>query len=313
MNEIRKDYILDRWSYIASDRGKRSKQFEENKKLENNSACFFCQGNENLTPPEIGRTGDNENWLVRWFPNKFSAVDEKADVKIKVSNKFYTAGKAFGYHEVIAETPDHNRQLADLSENEIKEVLRVYSSRMKDLSKRKNIKYVQIFKNSGAEAGTSIIHTHTQIIATTIIPRLIREEIEARKKYKKCPYCDIIKKEEKSERKIYADDNFVAFAPFAPRFNFEAWIFPRKHYKNITELNKEEFESLAKAFKKILSKLASIGAPYNFYLHYSPKKEDLHFHFEITPRMNTWAGFELATESYVIINSPEDAAKFYRE
>jgi len=313
MIEVRKDYILDRWSYIASDRGKRVQQFEKSEDLKKDSACFFCPGNENLTPPEIGRVGDSENWLVRWFPNKFSAVDGNADVKIKTFDKYYTAGKAFGYHEIIAETPDHKRQLADLNKDEIKEVLQVYSSRMKDLSKRKNIKYVQIFKNSGAEAGTSIIHTHTQIIATTIIPRLVREEIEARKKYKKCPYCDIIKKEEKSARKIYADNNFVAFAPFAPRFNFEAWIFPKKHYKNITELNDTEFESLAKAFKKILSKLASINAPYNFYLHYSPKKEDLHFHFEITPRLNKWAGFELATESYVIINSPEDAAKFYRE
>lgn len=314
MIELRKDYILDRWSYIAVDRGKRLQQFEKNAKDDNKSAaCFFCPGNESLTPPEIGRVGNGKNWKVRWFPNKFSAVDEKADVKIKTSDKYYIAGKAFGYHEVIAETPDHNRQLADLSKNEIKEVLRVYSSRMKDLSKKKNIKYVQIFKNSGAEAGTSIIHTHTQIIATTIIPRLVCEEVEALKRYKKCPYCDIVKKEEKKERLIYSDGNFAAFAPFAPRFNFEAWIFPKKHYKNITELNNAEFESLAEAFKKILSKLASINAPYNFYLHYSPKKEDLHFHFEITPRLNKWAGFELATESYVIITSPENAAKFYRE
>lgn len=314
MIEIRKDYILDRWSYIAKDRGKRAKQFKKSEEnISEGSACFFCPGNEKLTPPEIGRVGDGKSWEVRWFPNKFSAVDEKADVKIKTFDKYYTTGKAFGYHEIIAETPNHKKQLADLSEDEIKEVLQVYSSRMGDLNKRKNIKYVQIFKNSGAEAGTSIIHTHTQIIAATIVPRLVREKIEALKKYKKCPYCDIIKKEEKSERRIYSDDNFVAFAPFAPRFNFEAWIFPKKHYRNITELNGAEFESLAKAFKKILFKLASINAPYNFYLHYSPQGKDLHFHFEITPRLNKWAGFELATESYIIITSPEDAAKFYRE
>ena len=312
MIEIRKDYILDRWSYINADRGKRIKQFKKIAVDKKDSICFFCPGNENLTPPEIGRIGDSEKWQVRWFSNKFPAVDKKFKNKISTSNEYWTSGGAFGYHEVIAETPDHKKQLADLNENEIKNVLLAYSFRMKDLQKRKGIKYVQIFKNSGGEAGTSIIHTHTQIVATTIIPRLVQEKIEALKKFEKCPYCDIIKKEEKSKRQIYSDDNFVAFAPFAPRFNFEAWIFPKKHHRNITELNDTELESLARVFKKILSKLGEMNAPYNFYLHYSPRGKDLHFHFEITPRLNKWAGFELATESYVIITSPEDAAEFYK-
>lgn len=314
MIELRKDYILDRWSYIAAERGKRLQQLEKNTKDDNKSnACFFCPGNESLTPPEIGRIGDKENWKVRWFPNKFPAVEEKSSDKITTFDEFYTSGGAFGYHEIIAETPDHKRQLADLSEQEIKRVLEVYSLRVKKLSAKDKIKYAQIFKNSGPEAGTSLAHTHTQIVATNIIPRLIREKIEAVKKYKKCPYCDIIKKEGKSERFVYSNNDFLAFTPFAPRFNFEVWIFPKKHYKNITKLNGAEFESLAQAFKKVLSKLGEVNASYNFYLHYSPKGEDLHFHFEITPRMNKWAGFELATDSYVITISPEDAAKFYKE
>ncbi len=313
MIEIRKDYILDRWSYIAASREKRVKQFKKNGVVGKVSECFFCPGNENLTPPEIGRIGDSKKWQVRWFPNKFPAVDEKSKEKTLASKKHWISGEAFGYHEVIAETPNHEKQLADLNEADIKNVLLAYSLRMKDLQKRKGIKYVQIFKNSGIEAGTSIVHTHTQIVATTIIPKLVQEKIEALKKYKKCPYCDIIKKEEKSKRYIYSDNNFIVFAPFSPRFNFEAWIFPKKHYGNITELNDAELESLARVFKKILSKLGKINAPYNFYLHYSPSGKDLHFHFEITPRLNKWAGFELATESYIITTSPEDAAKFYRE
>ena len=313
MIELRKDYILDRWSYIAADRGKRVKQFKKIKANKKDSICFFCPGNEKLTPPEIGRIGDKENWKVRWFPNKFPAVEKPSNSKLKKVNKFYTSEQAYGFHDIIAETPDHKKQFADLSEKEIKNVLLAYIDRMKDLSKRNKIKYVQIFKNSGAEAGTSIIHTHTQVIATTIIPRLVREEIQALEKYKKCPYCDIIKLEEKSNRLIFSDDNFIAFTPYAPRYNYEAWIFPKKHYKNITELNDKELDSLARSFKIIISKLGTMNFPYNFYLHYSPKGKDLHFHFEITPRTNKWAGYELATESYVIITSPEDAAKFYKE
>lgn len=314
MIEIRKDYILDRWSYIATERGKRVKQFEkENKEDKEDLQCFFCPGNEKLTPPEIGRVGNEKEWKVRWFPNKFPIVSKEFKNKISTVDKYWTSGEAFGYHEVIPETSNHKQQLADLSEDEMQTVLQVYASRIKELQKKKGIKYVQLFKNSGEEAGTSIIHTHTQIVATTVVPRLVQEKISALKKYKKCPYCDIIKKEEKKNRFIWADDNFIAFTPFSPRFNFEVLIFPKKHYKNITELNELEFKSLAKVFNKILGKLGKINAPYNFYLHYSPRGKDLHFHFEITPRFSKWAGFELATESYVLVTSPEEAARFYRE
>jgi UDPglucose--hexose-1-phosphate uridylyltransferase len=313
MIELRKDYILDRWSYIAANRGKRPKQFKKSEKNSNERVCYFCPGNEHLTPPEIGRVEYKNGWKIRWFLNKFPAVSEDSKSRITMSDSYYSKGGAFGCHEIIVETSDHNKQLADLSVDEIKEVLEVYSLRIRELSKKEGIKYVQVFKNSGAEAGTSLVHSHTQIAATNIVPKLVKEEVAAAKKYKKCPYCDIIRKEEESDRLIFSNDDFVVFAPYAPRFNYEAWIFPRKHYSNITELKSMEFESLAKAFKKVLFKLGKINAPYNFYMHYSPKGENLHFHFEITPRMNKWAGFELATGSYVITISPEDAAEFYRE
>ena len=317
MIQLRKDYILNRWSYIASERGKRPQQVKENKvknkKKNKEDVCYFCPSSENLTPPEIGRTGTKDKWQVRWFLNKFPAVDENLKKEIETKNKFYTNGEAFGYHEIIAETPSHEKQLADLDVKEIEEVLKVYALRMKELSAKEGIKYVQIFKNSGAEAGTSLLHSHSQIIATNVIPGLIQEKIDAVKKYKSCPYCEIIKSEEKSKRFICANDDFICFAPYAPRFNYEVLIFPKKHYKNITELKETEFKNLAEIFKIILPKLEGANLSYNFYLHYSPNKEDLHFHFVIAPRVNTWAGFELASDSFIVKTSPEDAAEFYRE
>jgi len=312
MIELRKDYILDRWSYIALGRGKRPQETEADACSTTNAVCYFCPGNENLTPPEIGRVADGEKWKVRWFANKFPAVEPELHKEIEPGG-FYTKGEGFGFHEVIAETPDHTRQLANLSKEELKDVLKVYSQRMAELSQKEGVKYVQIFKNNGAEGGCSIAHSHSQIIAGNLVPCYVKEKIEAVKKYEQCPYCEIIETEEKSERFIFANESFLAFATFAPRFNYEVMIFPKKHYRNLTEISEKEFEDLAEAFEKILSKLAKIGAPYNFYLHVAPTGENLHFHFEITPRMNTWAGFELATESYVITTSPEEAAAFYRE
>ncbi|MFA6897612.1 MAG: galactose-1-phosphate uridylyltransferase [Patescibacteria group bacterium] len=313
MIELRKDYILDRWSYIALGRGKRPQETEAGTNSAANGVCYFCPGNENLTPPEIGRITQGEEWKVRWFVNKFPAVEPELQKEIGAENDFFVKGEGFGFHEVIAETPDHKRQLADLSREEICGVLKVYAQRMAELSQKDGVKYVQIFKNNGAEGGCSIAHSHSQIVAGNLVPRYVREKAEAVKKYAQCPYCEIIKEEEKGERFIFANENFLAFTSFAPRFNYEVMIFPKKHYRNITEIGEEEFGDLAEVFEKVLSKLAKIGAPYNFYLHVAPTGDDLHFHFEITPRINTWAGFELATESFVITVSPEEAAAFYRE
>lgn len=317
MIKLRKDYILNRWSYIASERGKRPQQIKgdkiKNRKNGEEDICYFCPGSENLTPPEIGRTGTKNKWQVRWFLNKFPAVSEDLKREVETKNKFYTNGEAFGFHEIIVETPDHKKQLADLSVKEIEKVLEVYALRMKELSAKDGIKYVQIFKNSGTKAGTSLVHSHSQIIATNVIPDLVQEKIDAVKKYKGCPYCDIIKSEEKSERFIYANDDFICFTPYAPRFNYEVLIFPKKHYENITGLKGTGFKNLAEIFKIILPKLEKINLSYNFYLHYSPVGKNLHFHFVIAPRVNTWAGFELATGFNIVKISPEEAAKFYQE
>ena len=149
-------------------------------------------------------------------------------------------------------------------------------------------------------------------MALTQIPKLVGEEIIAAKKYKKCPYCEIIRLESKSKRKIFETKSVLAFAPFASRFNYEVWIFPKQHKKTLSELNDYELKDFAAAIKKILLKLKKLNASYNLYLHYSPNKENLHFHIEIAPRIATWGGFELSTD--FIINSvmPEDAARFYR-
>lgn len=313
MIEIRKDYILDRWSYVAADRGKRPKQFEKDTKNVKENICYFCPGNEHLTPPEIGRIEDGDSWKVRWFPNKFPITDWNSAENILSTDKFHTKGGAFGYHEVIVENKDHDKQLADLNIADLTELFRIYAQRIKELSRRDDIEYVQLFKNNGEEAGTSLIHTHTQIVATNLIPKSIKEEMQAVKQHDKCPYCDIVLQEEKSERFIFSNEDFIVFSPFAPKFNYETWIFPRKHFLSMEDLKENEFKNLAEAFQKILSKLGAINAPYNFYLHQSPKNGELHFHYEITPRMNTWAGFELATDSYVITTSPEESAKFYKE
>jgi len=314
MRVLRKDYILERWVYYATERKSRRREFkeEEVKDISSSKTCFFCPGNEHLTPPEIGRLEHKNTWKIRWFPNKFPAVEKKGNARIKTKNKFIKEGKTYGLHEVIAETRDHKKQLADLSINHIKEIFDIYILRIKALSKLKGIKYVSVFKNKGPEAGTSLVHSHTQIAALPLLPDDVMNKVKASKKFKKCPYCGIIKLESKSKRKITENKSIAVFAPYASRFNYEAWIFPKRHVKSITAMYDEELYDMASALKKILVKLKKSNTSYNFFLHYAPQGHDLHFHIEVTPRLAKWGGFELSTGSTINSVMPEDAAKFYR-
>ena len=311
MGIIRKDYLLDRWVYYATERKKRPRELKSVEVKSSAKTCVFCPSNENMTPKEIGRVEYKNSWKMRWFLNKFSAVDRKGKPFLK-SKKFFSEGNSYGIHEIIVETPHHKSQLADLPVKDIKELLEVCNFRIKELGKVNGIKYVQVFKNHGKDAGTSLVHSHSQVMALSQIPSLVMEKINAIRKHKVCPYCQIIKLESKSKRKILETKNVVAFAPFASRFNYEAWIFTKQHKRTMEELNEAEYSDIALALKKILVKLKKVSASYNFFIHYSPAKENLHFHIEITPRTATWGGFELSTDAIINSVMPEDAAKFYR-
>ncbi len=309
MIELRKDYILDRWVIISEKRKDRPKEFKK-QILVKSGICYFCPGNEDLTPKEIGRIEKNGKWKIRWFPNRFPFVLAYGRPELKKKGQL-EYGNSYGYHEIIVETPEHKKQFSEHSIKEISYILNVISNRINDLSKKKGIKYVAVFKNHGSDAGTSLIHSHLQVAAYNKIPSLVKDEADLSTKGSKCRYCSIINREGKSNRSIFQNKSFVSFAPFASRFNYEVWIFPKKHYSNITEMPQKDILNLAEIMKKIFSRLKVINPSYNFFLHYAPKGQKLHFHIEVTPRIATWGGFELQTGEIVNSVKPEEAAKFY--
>jgi len=319
MGELRKDYILNRWVIIATERAKRPHEFAREVEKTKIKECYFCPGHENETPPEISRVeqevkrGKNKvkEWKIRVFPNKFAAVRQEGEFNIRTDNQFYTFSANYGRHEVVVETPDHQEQLWDLSEKDIQDVLKVYCQRINALYRTEGISYVCVFKNSGKDAGTSIVHTHSQIIAYNKVPEFVQEEIDASKNYPICPYCSIISNEKNSFRRCFENSSFVAFTPYASRFPMEIWIFSKEHRKSVTDLNEAEIKDLSEVMASVLRKLKKLNAPFNYVLHNAPPGQDLHFHIEVLPRLATWAGFEF---NGTIINTmaPEEAAKFYR-
>ena len=302
-SELRKAYLLNKYVLITPGRAKRPKDIREQTIIKRTGDCPFCPKNidSKIIVDKIEKDG---KWQTISIKNIFPAV--------KLDNE-----KAYGAQEVIIETRDHVKEMADLSEAEIEDVLRMYAKRTLALSKNKKLDYILCFKNQGSKAGASIVHAHSQVFATNILPPDIREESmlteSYRNKHKSCPYCDIIKKETKSKRKIFEDKFVSAFAPYASEYHYEAWVFTKRHLDNITKLNDSEFKSFAKCLKIILTKLQALDLSFNFFLHQIISDYDQHFYLKIQPRDSIWAGIELG--SGLVINSvaPEMAAEYYRK
>ncbi len=308
--ELRKDYVLERWVIIAAGRKQRPKEYSEKQSERPKQVCFFCPGNEKLTPPEIGRIG-GKKWRFRWFPNKFPVVDKGGNPDVRNDNTFFTFSDAYGSHEIIAETPSRTKQLWDLKQPELAELFSIYRNRINELSRDGSAKYIAVFKNHGLKGGASLKHSHTQIASINIIPPLIQAEVSASAKGG-CAYCRIIEIEKGSFRACFENGSAVAFAPYASRFNYEIWIFPKRHLRTLDDFSGQELNDFTELLDMVLKKLRKLNVSYNYVLHYAPSNSELHFHVEVTPRIATWAGFESSTD--IVINSvpPEDAAKFYR-
>jgi UDPglucose--hexose-1-phosphate uridylyltransferase len=313
-NELRTDYFTDRKVIIAVGRGKRPTDIKHAPAVEGDTrqGCYFCPGNEASTPPEIMRVEEAGTWVIRVFPNKFPAVTPEGGEE---SPKLIAA---YGRHEVVAETPDHDQTVADLSPQRIAQVLDVYSKRVDALLADGKAKYVMVFKNHGKAAGASLAHSHTQIISLPVVPPLVLAEAEGAARYSDargtCPLCDAWKAEVKGPRAIWEDDRAAAFAPYASRSPLEAWLMPKRHVMGLKDLDAAETLSLAFGLKHILARLKGglADPPYNMYLHMSPGGGGLHMHFEVLPRLSTWAGFELGSDIIINTMAPETAAEFYR-
>ncbi|MGA3111438.1 MAG: DUF4921 family protein [Candidatus Bathyarchaeia archaeon] len=339
-NELRKDYLLNRWVVIATERGRRPTDFAK-QKTENPKAgvCPLCVGNESMTPPaamlylkDNGRVctaqdplvGERpRNWLVRCIPNLFPAFGpprQPQDTEHIFSSE--SLGNAIGQHEVIVESPNHDEGPADAQLPQLELFIHAYIDRLREMSSKPYVKYVSIFRNYGQQAGASLSHAHSQIIATPMIPPMIQDELDASKEFYveqgKCVFCDIIERESKSPRLVYDGADFVVFAPFASINPIEFWIVPKKHAANILNLSEGEVASFAKTLKASLKALKDLvnDPPYNYGFHLSLTKDaepHYHWHLKVHPKLSIWAGFEITTGIYINTVTPETAAESLRQ
>lgn len=329
MPELRKDPIIGRWIIISSERSKRPTSFGPVSKRVASDLCPFCPGHEDNTPPEIISYKDSnidlnkQRWKLRVIPNKYPALMVEGTLD-NDSYGLYEKMNGIGAHEVIIETPNHARDIADMTENEVNDILWVYRERMLDLQKDIRLKYILIFKNHGRDAGASLEHSHSQLIATPIIPKRVEEELNGSQKYfntnGRCIFCDIINQELDNKNRIVNEiDNFIIIEPYASRSPFETWILPKNHQSSYLEMDEKGHYSLAQCLRDTLIRIRiALNDPaFNLVMHTSPVSPDAkdyyHWHIEILPKLTNVAGFEWGSGFYINSTTPEEAAQFLRK
>lgn len=330
MAELRRDPVVGRWVIIDTDHLKGPADFpKEQHTLFQREVCQLCAGRERFTSPEIeavrpkGSAADSQGWMVRTIANKFPVLTTDGDVEKEACGMFDVMS-GVGAHEIIIETPDHEKNLTDLSAEELGFVLQQYLSRSRALAKDKRYKYVSVFKNFGASAGATVEHAHSQIIALPMVPKSVIEELRGAKAYfetqHRCVFCDVIEQEYKDRDRIVCENNlFLAFCPYAPRYAFEIWVIPKAHSCSFLDLDTAGLKDLAAHLLDVLGRMrkALSNPSYNFFIHTSPidykHPNQYHWHIEIIPKLTRSIGFEWGTGLHIVPTFPKDAAQALRQ
>ena len=214
--------------------------------------CPFCRGNEHMTPPQIACYPQQTGWAIRIVENLYPVLgDDRQQTNFSFGLQHTIDG--YGRHEVIIDHPHHGIALHEMSATHIALLFGAYQERMQQLYRSdERIRYVLAFKNFGLAAGGSIPHTHSQIIATPVVPENVQTEVvHSRAFYDKnhhCIFCALIDEALTFEATLYSRETgevrrkinvgqyvvergqkFIAIKPFASRYEWEVHILPLQH------------------------------------------------------------------------------------
>ncbi len=322
-SELRMDLVSNDWVAIATGRAQRPETFVKHQRIKEAilpKDCPFCQ--EKILEKAIARHDKPDgSWFVISIPNDFPAFSKgnQLNERKEGPNRIMDG---LGYQEVII-MADHQKQMAQFSQKEVKIVVDLYQERYLDLINKKFIKYVSIFHNHGREAGASVAHPHSQLIAIPVIDPDLRDSVDGAESFYRsqgeCVYCRMIDWDIKDgQRVIYQNEKFVVLCPFASQVSFEVRVYPKEHQPYFEKMDENDKELFADALQKALSMIyKGLEDPaYNFYIHTAPgdgkNYGNYHWHLNILPKIAIWAGFELGAGIEISTIEPEKAAEFLR-
>jgi UDPglucose--hexose-1-phosphate uridylyltransferase len=328
--EIRQNLVTDRWVIYAPEHAGGAHRMRERRPaahpLGRDPDCPFCMGNERMLPSIIFETPSREDglWQTRVVPDKYPVLT--AETEVAGTNRgIYLVTSNYGRQEVIIESRFHDRDLPVMTQAEVEAVVETYAARHSDLyNTDESIESVIIFRNHGERAGATILHPHSQVVATGIVPGFVSRRENIAENYfqqnHRCVLCDIVDFEESDRaRLVYENSSFLAFVPFAAEVPFEVWITPKRHSPDFGLIATQEKEHFAIALQEVLQRLyEQLHDPdYNYVIHSYSRQNSivpyLHWYLQIRPRLTTPSGFEIGSGMQINASWPEQDAKVLRQ
>jgi len=214
---------------------------------------------------------------MRVVPNKYPAVapllpsshDHHTHMSTLINDGLFLNNQvpACGNHEVVIESPFHNRFIAsikpttDVNNNNppqpehpqsnyyysnytsTRDLLTVFWERGRaHRAASDRIEHTVFFKNHGATAGASLVHPHSQIVSTTVVPveaqRLQSLALDYFRRHRRNLYEQIVEEElavhydndnnnDSSSRVVDMTQHFIALVPYASAGPYVIKILPR--------------------------------------------------------------------------------------
>jgi UDPglucose--hexose-1-phosphate uridylyltransferase len=267
--ELRVDPLSGRIVVFAPDRRRRpgaTPHGSDAPLLDELATCPFCAGHEARTPPEVFRIESDGGWLVRVVPNLYPGLARQ---------------------EVVIHSPRHARTFAELNDDEIGAVAAAWTAR-REAARDEGFDYVHAFVNEGAGAGSSLPHSHSQLVwLHEPPPERAHEAAHA-------------------AAALLSDETLLIAETDGMRAGVHR--YGRLPYETIigspeSDLNLAVALRLLREFVRRLRALEG-PVPWNAWLH-----DD---HLEVVPRLTVLAGLELGAGIYVNTVAPEEAAEALR-
>ena len=330
MSEFRYCKLEKEWRLFAPERLKRPNDLHNKTEIHPgeliHDKCPFDMGKEQFTPDEITRVSQNGEWKCRVVPNLYNALSINVQPKSK-RDGFFENFSGFGAHEIVIETPVHEKQIWDYDYNDLLNYFTIIQERVINLKRDERFAYLSIFKNQGENAGASMSHSHSQIIALPFVPKKTKELCEYQKSYyekhKRALLDDLVYEELEHGKNIVSQNSeFIIYCPYASEFAFEAKIVSKKKLSSLLEFTRSDLSALSDIINEFFTAYYKVlgDVPFNMIIKNAPyeayddkTKEYYRFHIEIKPRIYKQAGFELDNDISINVMLPEEATKIYKE
>lgn len=280
--------------------------------------CPFCAGNESRTPPDLIRSPADPSrpWRARIVPNTFPIAVTRPQQA--------AAGEpvaAAGVHDVVIESPRHDRSILAIDESDWRDVWSLCRQRLADLAARPEITWATIFKNSGPKAGASLEHVHSQLVGLAIVPPAIAAELTGVGRDPSM-FSRLLDEARRDGRVVAEQAGLMALVPPAPRQPYETWIVSSTAAPHFHDEPAARVAAIADLTRDLVARMTRLAPDchYNWWLHQAPYRglhdgelASWHWHVEMLPRLSELAGFEIGTGCHITTLPAGDAAQRLRD